>query len=407
MTSRLGRLAIIVLLILSLALRSPLLLLLDVLLALVAAASALWGRYCLAGVTYQRQFEAERLFCGEQVQLWVEIVNAKPLPLAWLKLEDEFPEDFQVERTELANASKPHRRTLTNLLSLRWYERVRRRYRLTAQRRGAYEFGPVLLSSGDIFGFQTRTREQADKQTLLVYPRLVPVEQLRIRMARPAGEMLSDRRIVEDPLRLAGVREYRPGDSIRHIHWKSTARQGQLQTKVFEPGASQHLVLCLNGQTLEHAYEGVLSDYFETVISVAAALANEALEQRHPVGLFTNNSVRDASHRVRLPATRHATQLTRILETMAQLTHFTLMPFEQLLRVEAPTLPFGASVVAISAIATEPIQAALLALHDAGHPTALVLVADPGRVPATSLPASIPVYVVTQNWTELETLELG
>ena len=91
---------------------------------------------------------------------------------------------------------------------------------------------------------------------------------------------------------------------------------------------------------------------------------------------------------------------------MAQLTHFTLRPFEQLLRVEAPTLPFGASIVAISSIANESIQAALLALHDAGHPTALVLVADPGRVPATSLPASIPVYVVTQNWTELETLEL-
>ena len=407
MTSRLGRVLIVVLLLLSLALRSPLLLLLDVLLLLVAAASALWGRYCLAGVTYQRQFAAERLFCGEQLELWVEIVNAKPLPLAWLKIEDEFPEDFQVERTDLGSASKAHRRTLTNLLSMRWYERVRRRYHLTAERRGAYDFGPALLSSGDIFGFQTRIREQAGQQTLLVYPRLVPVDDLRLRMARPSGEMLSQRRIVEDPLRLAGVRDYRPGDSLRHIHWKSTARQGRLQTKVFEPGASQQVVLCLNGQTLEHAYEGVLSEYFESVITVAAALANEALDQRHPVGLFTNNSVRDASHRVRLPATRHASQLTRILEVMAQLTHFTLMPFEHMLRIEASTLPFGASIIAVSALATEPIQAALLALHDAGHPTALVLVSDPGRVPATSLPPSIPVYVVTQNWTELDALELG
>ena len=40
----------------------------------------------------------ERLFCGEQLELWIEIVNAKPLPLAWLKAEDEFPEDFGVER---------------------------------------------------------------------------------------------------------------------------------------------------------------------------------------------------------------------------------------------------------------------------------------------------------------------
>ncbi|MCC7358158.1 MAG: DUF58 domain-containing protein [Anaerolineales bacterium] len=407
MTSRLSRLLIGALLIVSLLLRSPLLLLLDVLLLLVAAASALWGRYCLAGVSYRRQFEADRLFCGEQVQLWVEIVNAKPLPLAWLKVEDEFPEDFAVERTELSSASKDHRRTLTNLLSLRWYERVRRRYRLTAQRRGAYEFGPARLASGDIFGFQTRLREQTETHTLLVYPRLVTVEELRLRLARPAGEEAATRRIVEDPLRLAGVRDYSPGDSIRHIHWKSTAHQGRLQTKVFEPGASQHLIVCVNGQTLEHAYEGVLGAHFETVLMAAASLANAALDRCQPVGLFTNNSARDASHRVRLPATRHATQLTRILETLAQLTHFTLMPFDQLLRLEATTLPFGASVVAVSALATEAIQSALLALHDAGHPATLVLIAAPGRVPATSLPAAIPVYVVTQDWTELEALELG
>src|SRR5258706_136954 len=74
--------------------RSRLLLLLDMLLLLVAGASALWGRYCLAAVSYGRQFQTQRLFCGEQLELWIEIVNAKPLPLAWLKAEDEFPEDF-------------------------------------------------------------------------------------------------------------------------------------------------------------------------------------------------------------------------------------------------------------------------------------------------------------------------
>src|SRR5690606_10253194 len=118
MTSRLGQLLIVLLLFAALLMRSPLLLLLDVLLLLVAGASALWGRYCLAGVTYTRRFEAERLFCGEQMDMWVEIVNAKPLPLAWLRAEDEFPEEFSIERKELGSASKPHRRTLTNLLSL-------------------------------------------------------------------------------------------------------------------------------------------------------------------------------------------------------------------------------------------------------------------------------------------------
>ena len=368
MTGRAGRFLILALFVVSLLLRSPLLLLLVILLALVAGASALWGRYCLDGVSYARRFETERLFCGEQTEVWIEIVNAKPLPLAWLKAEDEFPEDFLVERTELGSSSRPHRRTLTNLLSLRWYERVRRRYRLTAERRGAFEFGPVMLSSGDIFGFQLRLSEVPVRQTVLVYPRIVPLEQLHLRAARPGGELRAERRIIEDPLALAGIRDYRPGDSVRHIHWKSTARRGQLQTKVFEPGASQQLVLFLNGQTLPHAYEGIIGDYLETVLVVGASLAKAALDARYPVGLFTNNSAREEARRVRLPASRHAAQLTRMLETMAQLTHFTSLPFEQLLRLEAGQLPYGATVIAVSAIVNEPILSALLTLHDAGHP---------------------------------------
>lgn len=406
MTSPAGRLLVLLLLVVAVLMRSPLLLLLNVLLLLVAGASALWGRYCLAAVSYARQFQTQRLFCGEQLELWVEIVNAKPLPLAWLKAEDEFPEDFAIERVTLGSASKPQRRTLTNLLSLRWYERVRRRYHLTAQHRGAYQFGPVLLSSGDIFGFRNRHLEVPAQQTVLVYPRLVPLNRIPLRVARPGGELLGERRIVEDPLRLAGVRDYQAGDPVRHIHWKSSARAGQLQTKVFEPAASQHLVVFLNGQTLERAFEGVLSDYFETVVMVAAAIANAGLEARHPVGLFTNNSVLDTSRRVRLPASRHGTQLVRILETLAQLTHFSLMPLDQLLRLEAPNLPFGASVVVVSAIANDALLTTLIDLRSAGHPVALIVVAEPGREPAVALPEDIPVYFVTDNWTELEALQL-
>jgi uncharacterized protein (DUF58 family) len=211
---------------------------------------------------------------------------------------------------------------------------------------------------------------------------------------------------VEDPLRLAAVRDYRPGDPVRHIHWKSSARVGQLQTKVFEPAASQHLVIFLNGQTLERAYEGVMADFFETSVLVAASLANAALQARHPVGLFTNNSVRGASRRVRLPASRHEAQMVRVLETLAQLTHFTLLPFDQLLRVEAPSLPFGASLIAVSAVANEALLTTLLDLRAAGHPVGLIVVCAPERAPSVSLPEEIPVYFVNENWTDLEALEL-
>jgi uncharacterized protein (DUF58 family) len=309
-----------------------------------------------------------------------------------------------VQRHNLSSSSKPRRRTLVNLLSLRWYERVRRRYRLTANRRGAFEFGPALISSGDIFGFHTRRLEIEERQTVLVYPKMVPLEKLGLKAARPVGDFGTERRVVADPLRLAGVRAYQSGESLRHIHWKATARRGALQTKVFDPSASRPLVIFLNSQTMPKAHEGVVSDYFETAIVAAASIARAGLEARHAVGLFTNGVVRDARHRLRIPASRHPAHLTRLLEALAQLTVFTLSPFETLLRAEMPQLPFGATLIAVSAIVNEPILSALLDLRASGHPIALILV---GRPPAEPLPPEVPIYVVTENWTDLERMEVG
>jgi hypothetical protein len=87
---------------------------------------------------------------------------------------------------------------------------------------------------------------------------------------------------------------------------------------------------------------------------------------------------------------------------LARLTYPTLIPFERLLRQEAPRFPFGATIVVVSAIMTEPIHAALIDLQTAGHPIALVMIGQPRDA---DLPA-LPTYFVTQNWTEMERLEL-
>ena len=404
-TSRITAVLIFVLVVVTLLARNPALYLLTALVVLLAGASALWGRYCLAGVTYARQFGAQRLFCGDTTDLWVEIVNAKPLPLAWLSADDEFPAEAQVTNVELTRASDTHRRTLSTVLTLRWYERVRRHYQLTFQQRGAYDFGPVLLSSGDLFGFRTRYLDVPHRHTLVVYPKVVPLENLNLRAAHPLGDFALKRSQVADPLRLAGARDYRPGDSLRHIHWKATARRGTLQTKTFDPSASHQLLLFLNAQTLEHAYEGVVTEYLETAIVVTASVAQAGLEARYPVGLFTNGTAREVRHRVRLPASRHANQATHILETLAHLTPLVFFSFEDLLRAEMPSLPVGTTLIVVSAVVTESLLSVLLDVQARGHPVALIMVGQPrGWLPTVDV--VLPIYTVTQDWHNFETLTL-
>ena len=83
--------------------RYQLLLFFAVLMGLASLASGLWRKYCLAGVTYRRKLGSDHLRYGEETTLAVEVVNAKPLPLAWLHVLDAFPPNVTL-LTEVRNA---------------------------------------------------------------------------------------------------------------------------------------------------------------------------------------------------------------------------------------------------------------------------------------------------------------
>jgi uncharacterized protein (DUF58 family) len=94
---------------LAVLLRSAPLFLLTLFLALIAGAALLWLRVCLLGVSYQRSFERVRLFHGDEIALDIEIANAKPLPLAWLRAEDELPKALVIEPARLSHSHRPGR----------------------------------------------------------------------------------------------------------------------------------------------------------------------------------------------------------------------------------------------------------------------------------------------------------
>jgi uncharacterized protein (DUF58 family) len=366
----------------SLLFRNPALFLLGLLLALAAGATALWDHYALAEVTYTRRLGTQRLFVGEETEVSVDLVNAKPLPLAWLKAEDEWPAGVALVRGRLQQSYKPERRVLVNLLSMRFYERVRKQYRVRALRRGVQDFGPVTLKSGDMFGFRTQTQQLPQIERLLVYPRVVPVAALGLDSARPFGDARMRRKIAEDPLRIMGVRPYAPGDNPRYVHWKATARRGELQTKVFEPGAARAAAIFLNLNTVA-GHPGVITDYLEYAITAAASLAHNVLDAREPAGLYVNGPRRNEFGLVRLPPSRRPERWEEILDALAWLVGLPSADFARLLRAEMAHLPYGASVIAVTSVLSESILAAGLDLRSAGHPVTLVVIGDkaPAGVP--------------------------
>src|SRR5713226_3969193 len=364
----------------SLLLREGQLFVVALILLLVAGTSRIWERYCLVGLSYRRSLGQTRAFFGEQVPLTVEIVNDKPLPLAWLEVEDTVPGlGLSLAPAHVGPSHIPGRRLLTMLLSVRWYERVRRHYTVTCGARGFHNFGPAMLRTGDVFGLTTKEVEIPQEDYLLVYPKIVPFERLSLPARNPFGDVPLRRQwLFEDPLRTVGIRDYRPGDSPRRMHWKATARAPDqaLQVKLYEPTTTHRLHIVLNISTSDQnwSWHGYDPEALEAAITTAASVANWGTERGYLVGLAANAKLFHSSMAVRLPPRRGPDQPMHGLEAVARVVAKPTMGAETLVELESRELAYGTTVVMVTAAATDALVDQLQRLRRGGHQPALLLI---------------------------------
>ena len=351
----------------------------------------LWNRYSLVGVTYERQLDERRAFPGEVLDLTLRVANLKLLPLLWLQTQDRWSMALPLEDGELFPSPTGQEGSFRSAYSLRWFERISRRYRLRCTRRGFYPFGPIQFRSGDGFGmFQLEwTDERLD--WLIVYPQVLPLEALGFPLKEPLGEVKATWRIFEDPSRAVGFRDHQPQDSFRHVHWKATARRQDLQVKVYEPTTSHNLVIFVNVATFVRHWHGVDPVLLEQVISVAASIACHGVEERYLLGLIANGSIPHSDQPIKVLPSRRPDQLARVLEALAAVTSFATASIETLLLTESARLPWGATLVVVTGIVTESLLASLLRLHDVGRRLVLVSLEERPSRPYT-LPPGIKVY---------------
>ncbi len=322
-----------------------------------------WQKHSLDSIIYRRRFHYTRGFPGEKIAFRAEIENRKFLPLSWLRVQDPWPKMVGPEdENVLAPSHIEDQGFLVNLVSLRWYERARRQFSLTLRKRGFYNIGPAALESGDLFGIFQKREQQKTYDRLTVFPALLPLNPLDFPAEDPFGDRKSRRRLFEDPNRPMGVREYHPEDGFRRVHWPATARTGQLQVKVYQPVSAQKMVLCLNVSTFSHHWEGYSPDLLEHMLSLAATLVNQALQEGYQVGLISNGALSNSDQPFRIPPGRSPRQLSYILQSLAGVTPLITASFEDFLRREVPRIPYGAMLLVMTSVMTPELAEVLLRL---------------------------------------------
>jgi uncharacterized protein (DUF58 family) len=162
-------------------------------------------------------------------------------------------------------------------------------YALHCVRRGAYEVGPLVAITQDPIGVAQRQTVLAESFELLVHPRITRVAD------RPLTRLYEDpplRPPVSRPwpsgMEFYGMREYRPGDDLRRIVWRASARTGKLMVSEAEQGITDHITLLLDTDRGTHSRDGDLSESFEYAVSACASLGARHLAEGYEVRVETN-----------------------------------------------------------------------------------------------------------------------
>lgn len=205
-------------------------------------------------------------------------------------------------------------------------------FTIPTQRRQVLEVGPVRSVRQDPFVILRRQVKWTDRYELFIHPQTTALDGSSSGFIRDLeGMPTSD--LSNSDVSFHALREYQHGDDRRHIHWKSTARTGELMVRQFEETRRSHLALALT-TSLEEYSEAHSEEDFELAVSVAASIGQQAVAEQRKLAILTQaGPVRTDSGRMMMDG------LTRIEASPASRAGLV-----EVVRHTADTVP-GASVV--------------------------------------------------------------
>ncbi|MFH9398299.1 DUF58 domain-containing protein [Streptomyces sp. NPDC017638] len=240
-------------------------------LPLICATVLYRTRHRVAG---SRLLAPARVPAGSEARVHLRMDNVSRLPTGLLMLQDRVP-----------YVLGPRPRFVLDRMEPGGHREVS--YRVRSDLRGRYPLGPLQLRLTDPFGMCELTRSFSAQDTLTVIPRVVPLTPVRF-----AGEAKGYGDGRQRSPALAGEddvipRGYRYGDDLRRVHWRSTARHGELMVRREEQPRRSRCTVLLD--TRGGAYEGAGPDSaFEWAVSAAASVLAHMLERGFSVRLLTD-----------------------------------------------------------------------------------------------------------------------
>jgi uncharacterized protein (DUF58 family) len=230
-----------------------------------------WARSLVDGLELTREMRYGWAQVGDRLQERFTLANKGWAPAPWVAILDG---------SNLPGYRVSAVKGVGERAIIHWFEEG------VCDRRGLYTLGPTSLESGDPFGFYSVRLEYPNSVTMMVMPPVIHLPGLDVAPAGRAGEGRRPTRALEEDVSTAGVREYSPGDSLRRIHWPTTARRDEPFVRTFDSTPSSDWWIFLDLDRRAQAGKGQRATEEHGII-LAASLADHGLHSSTAVGLAT------------------------------------------------------------------------------------------------------------------------
>ncbi|MDH4142740.1 MAG: DUF58 domain-containing protein [Chloroflexota bacterium] len=265
---------------------------------------------------------------GDRLRVTYTLRNSSRIPKPWLEAHNPTTMPGGLPGRAIGLGSRSERSWLI---------------RAPLTRRGHFRIEPLHIRTGDPFGFFEAAATVGQGVSVVVYPRLEPIPMWRLPSANLEGShALPERTLQTTPLAMT-VRPYAPGDSMNRIHWRSTARHGEIQVKEFDLEQTADAWIILDLERGIQAGRGDESTT-EAAIRAAAAVADKALGENRAVGMTIN-----AARTAYLPADRGGRQHQKIMQLLAAVEADSSTPLVETLVGSVGRLRRGMTAVIITA----------------------------------------------------------
>jgi uncharacterized protein (DUF58 family) len=306
---------------------------------------------------------------GDRMRVTYTLRNTSRMPKLWLEIHNP---------TTLPGGLPGRAITLGGRSERSWLIRA------PLSRRGHFRIEPLHIRTGDPFGFFEASATVGQGISVVVYPRIEPLPRWRLPAAAVEGSHASPVRTLQTTPMATSVRPYAPGDAMNRIHWKTTARHGEIQVKEFDLEQTADAWIILDLQRGIQTGRGDESTV-EVAIRAAASIADRAIQENRAVGMTVN-----VGRTAFLPPDRGGRQHLKIMQLLAAVEADASSPLVETLIATVGRLRRGMTAVIITASLDPAWVRPLAALRTRGVACVVVTVDAPAyaKLAADALAAS-------------------